>query len=72
LTSAEALTQADLDPTDANLSAYFLACALAFIYDGGTMALSHRWSRDPQTVASLRRAAGVQAGQTLIARRTPP
>ena len=72
MTPAESLAQADADPTDEAISAYLLACALACIYDGGTMALSRRWSRDPQTVATLRRAAGVQAGQTLIARRTPP
>ena len=81
LTPAESLAQADADPTDANLSAYFLACALAFIYDGGTVALSTRWRRDPQTVAALRRAAGIQAGQRVThhtkpsvtpAKQTPP
>ena len=72
MTPAESLTIADADPTDAAISTYLLTCALACIYDGGTMALSRRWSRDPQTVASLRRAAGVQAGQALIARRKQP
>ena len=75
LTPTEALTQADLDPTDEAIFAYLLACALACIYDGGTMALSARWQRDPQTVASLRRRASQDAGETLrqanAARTTP-
>jgi len=71
VTPAESLAVADINPTDEAVFAYLSACALACIYDGGTMALSRRWSRDPQTVASLRRAAGVQAGQTLIAQLRP-
>lgn len=72
MTPDAAPTQADLDPTDDAISAYLLACALACVYDGGTMALARRWSRDPQTVTTLRRRTGVQAGQTLTAKRTPP
>ncbi len=65
MTPAESLSIADLDPTDEAIFAYLLACALACIYDGGTMALSARWGRDPQTVASLRRRASQEAGETL-------
>ena len=65
LTPTESLTQADLDPTDATVFAYLLSCALACIYDGGTMALSARWRCDPQTVASLRRRASQEAGAML-------
>lgn len=72
MTPAESLAQADLDPTDEAVFAYLSACALACIYDGGTMTLAARWQRGPQAVATLRRQAGVQAGQTLTARRTPP
>jgi hypothetical protein len=75
LTPTESLTQADLDPTDAAIFAYLSACALACIYDGGTMALAARWRRDPQTVASLKRRASQEAGETLrqanAARTTP-
>ena len=75
LTPAESLAQADLDPSDEAVFAYLSACALACIYDGGTMALSARWGRDPQTVASLRRRASQEAGETLrqanAARTTP-
>lgn len=68
MTPSAALTQADLDPTDEAVFAYLSACALACIYDGGTMALARRWSRDPQTVASLRRRASQEAGAMLTAR----
>ncbi len=75
MTHSAALTQADLDPTDEAVFAYLSACALACICDGGTMALSRRWSKDPQTVASLRRRASQEAGETLrqanAARTTP-
>ena len=75
MTPTESLTQADLDPTDEAIFAYLSACALACIYDGGTMALARRWSKDPQTVASLRRRASQEAGETLrqanAARTTP-
>ena len=75
MTPAESLSIADLDPTDEAVFAYLLSCALACIYDGGTMALSARWRRDPQTVASLRRRASQEAGATLrqanAARTTP-
>ena len=75
MTPAESLSIADLDPTDEAVFAYLLTCALACIYDGGTMALSARWGRDPQTVASLRRRASQEAGETLrqanAARTTP-
>ena len=75
MTPAESLSIADLDPTDEAIFAYLLACALACIYDGGTMALSARWQRGPQTVASLRRRASQEAGATLrqanAARTTP-
>lgn len=64
LTPAESLSIADADPSDEAIFAYLSACALACIYDGGTMALARRWSRDPQTVASLRRASQ-EAGETL-------
>ena len=81
LTPTEALTQADLDPSDEAVFAYLSACALACIYDGGTVALAARWRRDPQIVAALRRAAGIQAGQRVTlrtnhhvtpAKQTPP
>jgi len=68
LTPSESLAQADLDPSDEAVFAYLLTCALACIYDGGTMALAARWRRDPQTVASLRRRASQKAGATLTAR----
>ena len=68
MTHSAALTQADLDPTDEAVFAYLSTCALACIYDGGTMALAARWRRDPQTVASLRRRASQEAGATLTAR----
>ena len=68
MTPAESLSIADADPSDAAISAYLLTCALACIYDGGTMALSARWGRDPQTVASLRRRASQEAGVMLTAR----
>ncbi len=75
MTPAESLSIADLDPTDEAIFAYLLACALACIYDGGTMALSARWQRGPQTVASLRRRASQEAGAMLrqanAARTTP-
>ena len=75
MTPAQALSIADADPSDAAISAYLLTCALACIYDGGTMALSARWGRDPQTVAILRRRASQEAGETLrqanAARTTP-
>ena len=75
MTPSESLAQADLDPTDEAVFAYLLTCALACIYDGGTMALSARWGRDPQTVASLRRRASQEAGAMLrqanAARTTP-
>ena len=75
LTPAATLTQADADPTDETIFAYLSACALACIYDGGTMALSARWQRGPQTVASLRRRASQEAGAMLrqanAARTTP-
>jgi len=66
LSPAEALSIADLDPTDEAVFAYLLACALACIYDGGTMALSARWGRDPQTVAILRRRASQEAGKIIL------
>ena len=65
MTPSEALSIADADPTDDAVFAYLLTCALACIYDGGTMALARRWQRDPQTVASLRRRASQEAGETL-------
>jgi hypothetical protein len=65
VTPSEALSIADADPTDDAVFAYLLTCALACIYDGGTMALARRWQRDPQTVASLRRRASQEAGETL-------
>ncbi len=75
MTPAESLSIADLDPTDEAVFAYLSACALACIYDGGTMALSARWQRGPQTVASLRRRASQEAGAMLrqanAARTTP-
>ena len=75
MTPAESLAVADINPTDEAVFAYLLACALACIYDGGTMALSARWRCDPQTVASLRRRASQEAGETLrqanAARTTP-
>jgi hypothetical protein len=75
VTPAESRSIADLDPTDEAVFAYLLTCALACIYDGGTMALARRWRRDPQTVASLRRRASQEAGETLrqanAARTTP-
>ena len=66
LTPSTALLIADLDPTDEAIFAYLLACAITCIYDGGTMALSARWSRDPQTVASLRRRSSQEAGQIIL------
>lgn len=75
MTPAEALLAADANPTADTARAYLLACALACIYDGGTMALARRWQRDPQTVAILRRRASQEAGETLrqanAARTTP-
>lgn len=75
MTPTESLAQADLDPTDEAVFAYLHTCALACIYDGGTMALAARWQRDPQTVATLRRRASQEAGETLrqanAARTTP-
>ena len=86
MTPAEALLAADADPSPDTARVYLLACALACIYDGGTMTLAVRWRLDPQTVASLRRAASQEAGQHLTrlcnttpnpivlhpAKRTPP
>lgn len=75
MTPAEALLAADADPSPDTARVYLLACALACIYDGGTMALARRWQRDPQTVAILRRRASQEAGETLrqanAARTTP-
>lgn len=86
MTPAEALLAADANPTPDTAHAYLFACALACIYDGGTMTLAARWHLDPQTVASLRRSASQEAGQRLTrlcytapnptalhpAKRTPP
>ena len=65
MTPAEALALADADPSPDTARAYLLACALACIYDGGTMTLAARWHLDPQTVADLRRSASQEAGQHL-------
>jgi len=63
---AEALAVADLDPSDANLSAYLDACAAAHVYDGGALALSRRWSRSADDVIRLRREAHQAAGRSLV------